>query len=70
MVLMIGLSQSLTVLENELLDAAQLERPDASIPGKTDRRIKPELALAFGRSDMNMRRFATFIGDSAGRHSG
>jgi hypothetical protein len=49
------------VLKHKALDLTHLARSDASNRGKGNR-LKPKLALAVRRSDMNVRWLASFIG--------
>ena len=51
------------MLEDELFDPSEVARAHATITGQTNVGLQPELALAFRRADMNVRRFVSLIGE-------
>jgi hypothetical protein len=59
---MIGHSQCVVVLEDQLLDPAQVVRPHTPVAGQPHHRLQPEFALTLGGADMDVGWFVALIG--------
>jgi hypothetical protein len=53
--------QQFLIFKNQLLDAAQIMRSDATVSCKQNSRLQPELTLAIGTPNVNVRRLFAFI---------
>ena len=50
------------MLEDQLLDAAQVVRSHTLVAGQADNWLQPELAVAISSTNVDVRRLVSFIG--------